>query len=93
VIKSDVVCCFCRAGYRRIELSSIQGAPGEYRCAICDEVLESSDGSTMVAYRITFQPSLASARSPVDRADAGLVTPVGLRPPCVTSPAKLSHPD
>jgi hypothetical protein len=41
------------------------------------------------------QPAAITSRRgpPLDRADAGLVTPVGLRPPYVTSPAKLSHPD
>ena len=41
------------------------------------------------------QPAaITSRRGPLkDRAVAGLVTPVGLGPPCVTSPAELSHPD
>ena len=54
--KSDVTCPSCNAGYRRIELTSRRGAQGEYRCLLCDEVLEVLDGSTDVALRLTVQP-------------------------------------
>jgi ssDNA-binding Zn-finger/Zn-ribbon topoisomerase 1 len=54
--KSDVTCPDCSAGFRRIELSSQEGEPGEYRCPICDELLEVFDGSTEVAYRLTVAP-------------------------------------
>ncbi len=54
--KSDVTCPKCRAGYRRIELASRPGAMGEYRCLLCDHVLEIFDGSTEVALRLTVQP-------------------------------------
>ena len=54
--KSDVTCPSCNAGYRCIELTSRRGARGEYRCLLCDEVLEVFDGSTDVALRLTVQP-------------------------------------
>jgi predicted Zn finger-like uncharacterized protein len=54
--KQDVSCPECHAGFRRIELTSIRGKRGEYRCPICDTLLESFDGSTKVAYRLTIQP-------------------------------------
>ena len=54
--KSDVTCPKCNAGYRRIELTSRPGAKGEYRCLLCDQVLEVFDGSTEVALRLTVQP-------------------------------------
>jgi hypothetical protein len=54
--KSDVTCPNCRAGYRRIELASRPGAKGEYRCLLCDHLLEIFDGSTEVALRLTVQP-------------------------------------
>jgi transposase-like protein len=54
--KSDVTCPKCHAGYRRIELASRSGAEGEFRCLLCDEVLEVFDGSTEVAIRLTVQP-------------------------------------
>ena len=54
--KSDVTCPNCGAGYRRIELISRRGAPGEYRCLLCDEVLEVFNGSADVALRLTVQP-------------------------------------
>ena len=54
--KSDVTCPTCNAGYRRIELTSRPGVKGEYRCMFCDEVLETFDGSTDVAIRLTVQP-------------------------------------
>ena len=54
--KSDLTCPTCHAGYRRIELTSRPGAKGEYRCLLCDEVLEKFDGSTDVAIRLTVQP-------------------------------------
>ena len=54
--KSDLTCPTCHAGYRRIELSSRPGTKGEYRCLLCSEVLETFDGSTDVAIRLTVQP-------------------------------------
>jgi transposase-like protein len=54
--KSDIICPECNAGYRRIELATRQGTKGEYRCLLCDHVLEVFDGSTEVAIRLTVQP-------------------------------------
>ena len=54
--KSDLICPTCHAGYRRIELTSLPGVKGEYRCLFCDELLERFDGSTDVAIRLTVQP-------------------------------------
>jgi hypothetical protein len=54
--KSDVICPKCHAGYRRIELATRKGTPGEYRCLLCDQVLEIFDGSTEIAIRLTVQP-------------------------------------
>ena len=54
--KSDLICPTCNAGYRRIELTSLPGVKGEYRCQFCDELLEIFDGSTDVAIRLTVQP-------------------------------------
>jgi len=54
--KADVQCPKCDAGYRRIEVSTLRGEPGEYRCLICDHVLEGFDGKTRIAYRLTVQP-------------------------------------
>jgi hypothetical protein len=54
--KSDLTCPTCHAGYRRIELTSRPGVKGEYRCLLCNEVLETFDGSTDIAIRLTIQP-------------------------------------
>jgi predicted Zn finger-like uncharacterized protein len=54
--KSDVTCPECKAGYRRIELVSAGGSKGEYRCLLCDHLLEVFDGKTEVALRLTVQP-------------------------------------
>jgi len=54
--KSDVTCPTCNAGYRRVELVSRPGAKGEFRCLLCDALLEVLDGSTDVALRLTVQP-------------------------------------
>jgi len=54
--KSDIICPACKAGIRRIELSSRQGHAGELRCPLCDCVLETSDGSSEIAYRLTVAP-------------------------------------
>ena len=54
--KSDVTCPECGAGYRRIELVSKKGTKGEFRCLTCDHLLETFDGSTEVALRLTVQP-------------------------------------
>jgi predicted Zn finger-like uncharacterized protein len=56
MIKSDVTCPSCRAGYRRVELHSLGGCRGDYRCLTCGEVLEVFDGKTEVAYRLTVSP-------------------------------------
>ena len=42
---SDIICPKCKAGYRRIEVASGRGTKGEYRCLLCDHVLEVYDGS------------------------------------------------
>jgi hypothetical protein len=47
--KSDVICPECSAGYRRIELAARPGKLGEFRCLICDHVLELFDDSREVA--------------------------------------------
>ena len=54
--KSDVFCPECKAGYRRIELASGKRSRGEYRCLLCDHLLEVFDGSSQVALRLTVQP-------------------------------------
>ena len=54
--KSDATCPKCRAGYRRIELATRKGTPGEYRCLLCDHLFEAFDGSTEVARSLTVQP-------------------------------------
>jgi transposase-like protein len=54
--KSDIICPECKAGYRRIELATRKGTRGEYRCLLCNHVLEVFDGSTEVAIRLTIQP-------------------------------------
>jgi DNA-directed RNA polymerase subunit RPC12/RpoP len=54
--KSDVTCEYCGAGYRRIELTSVTGERGSYRCLVCKRPLEIFTGSTWVAYRLTVTP-------------------------------------
>jgi transposase-like protein len=54
--KSDITCPNCNAGYRRIELTTRPGVEGEYRCLLCDQLLEVFDGSTEIAIRLTVQP-------------------------------------
>jgi hypothetical protein len=44
------------AGYRRIEVASSRRTKGEYRCLLCDHVLEVFDGSTEVGIRLTVHP-------------------------------------
>jgi transposase-like protein len=60
--KSDVVCCECGAGFRRLELSSQRGEKGEYRCPACHSRLEIFDGSKLIAYRLTIEPSIRAVR-------------------------------
>ena len=57
--KSDVTCPNCDAGFKRLELPSQPGPKGQYYCPICNTVLEVFDGTTLVAHRLTIQPSLA----------------------------------
>jgi LSD1 subclass zinc finger protein len=54
--RDDVMCPSCRAGFRRLELRLPPGSPGEVRCPLCDALLETLDGSTAVAYRLTVAP-------------------------------------
>jgi len=53
----DVTCSSCDAGFRRVELAFEPSARGEYRCPVCGEVVEKFDGRTLIAYRLTIQPS------------------------------------
>ncbi|MGY4255082.1 hypothetical protein ACVI1L_002150 [Bradyrhizobium sp. USDA 4516] len=46
--------------YRRIELTSKGGAAGEFRCLVCEHIIELMDGSTDVAFRLTVQPGKTS---------------------------------
>jgi predicted Zn finger-like uncharacterized protein len=61
--KDDVTCPNCGAGFRRIELSSAKGAPGEYRCPVCSTSLEIFNGDGAVAYRLTIQPSIKGLKN------------------------------
>lgn len=54
--KGDVICPECHAGFRRIELASRPGTAREFHCPLCNCLLEVSDGSTDVAYRLTVAP-------------------------------------
>jgi transposase-like protein len=54
--KGDIICPECKAGYRRIELATWRGSKGEFRCLLCDHLLEVFDGSSQVAIRLTIQP-------------------------------------
>jgi hypothetical protein len=54
--KSDVICSECSAGYRRIELAARPGKQGEFRCLVCNHLLERFDGSREVAIRLTVVP-------------------------------------
>jgi hypothetical protein len=56
MIRSDVTCPERRAGYRRIELVSVGGPKAEFRCLLCNHLLEVFDGKTEVAFRLTVQP-------------------------------------
>jgi len=54
--KDDVICPKCKAGFWRMELSTRRGIKDEYRCPLCDQLLETFDGSTEIAYRLTIVP-------------------------------------
>jgi len=58
----DVICSGCGAGFRRVELTSRMGDPGEYRCSICSSLIEALDGSKEVAYRLTVFPTKGAGR-------------------------------
>ena len=61
--KGDVTCPRCGAGFRRLELASGSGSKGEYRCPVCETTLEQFDGDTLVAYRLTIQPSIRGLKT------------------------------
>jgi hypothetical protein len=54
--KSDVMCPACHAGFQRIELTSVKGPSGNFRCPVCSHAIETLDGSKLVAYRLTVAP-------------------------------------
>ena len=62
MMKSDVQCVDCSAGYRQIELISRHGKEGQYRCLVCGRVLETFDGKHEVAYRLTVTPERPAGR-------------------------------
>jgi hypothetical protein len=53
----DVTCPACDAGFRGIELSSRMGAPSEYRCPVCNTLIEVLDASKDLTYRLTVVPT------------------------------------
>ena len=53
----DVTCPASDAGFRRIELSSRIGAPSEYRCPVCNTLIEVLDASKDVTHRLTVVPT------------------------------------
>ncbi|TWB86884.1 hypothetical protein FBZ93_12510 [Bradyrhizobium macuxiense] len=57
---SDVTCSECGAGFRRLELWSLAGQKGEYRCPACNSSVEVFDGTKLIAYRLTIEPSVRS---------------------------------
>jgi len=61
MIKSDAICPNCNAGFRRMELSTRRGIKGKYHCPICNQLLETFDGATEIAYRLTITPVKARA--------------------------------
>jgi predicted Zn finger-like uncharacterized protein len=54
--KGDIICPECHAGFRRIELTSRAGRAGEFRCPLCQHLLEVTDGTTDIAWRLTVAP-------------------------------------
>jgi hypothetical protein len=54
--KGDIICPGCHAGFRRIELTSRPGQPREFRCPLCQHLLEVTDGATDIAWRLTVAP-------------------------------------
>ena len=54
---TGVTCPRCGAGFRRVELWSQPGEKGEYRCPVCATALEVFDGTKLIAYRLTIEPS------------------------------------
>ena len=54
---TGVTCPRCGAGFRRLELCFQPAEKGEYRCPVCDTALEAFDGTKLIAYRLTIQPS------------------------------------
>jgi len=76
--KNDVTCFECGAGFQRLELDAMSVLPtnGEYRCPICEEVVERFDGSRIVAYRLAIRPSIRGKRG---RADCVTVDPIQKR--------------
>jgi hypothetical protein len=42
--------------YRRIQLDSKPGKAGQYRCMVCNRLLETFDGTREIAYRLTVNP-------------------------------------
>jgi hypothetical protein len=69
MLRGDVECVWCGAWYRRIEVASIKGKPGEYSCLLCNQPLESFSGETLIVYRLDIERSTTLKRS---RAKPGL---------------------
>jgi hypothetical protein len=55
--RSDAICPQCHAGFRRIEVDSGLGVEGEYRCPLCDHLLEKFRGAQQIVYRLTITPA------------------------------------
>ena len=60
--RNDAICPQCNAGFRRIEVEAGVEVEGEYRCPLCNHLLEKFAGTQQVAYRLTIAPAKRVAR-------------------------------
>jgi ribosomal protein L32 len=62
---SDVICSSCGAAYEMAEAVSVQGKPGEVRCALCGNLLARWDESRLRAFRLIMAVEHRYASVPV----------------------------
>jgi len=67
---SDVTCLGCGSSYEVAEATSVRGTPGQAKCAMCGELLETWQEPKLKAFRLVMSSEHRYARVPGSFASA-----------------------
>lgn len=61
---SDITCLSCGSSYEVAEAISVRGAPGQAKCVMCGELIETWQEPKLKAFRLAMSPEHRYARVP-----------------------------